>query len=77
MNAPHPPVVLMATGVHWGMSTATPEATECRHRATHYVSPQRPPGQQAYKQQSTNTPAKLAILMAMAMRWYVTAHIAQ
>jgi hypothetical protein len=60
------------------MSRATPEATGCWHRATNCsVLPQRPPGQQAYKQQSTNTPAKLAILMAMAMRGYVTAHIAQ
>jgi hypothetical protein len=35
------------------------------------------PGQQANKQQSTNIPTKLAVLMAMAMRRYVTAHIAQ
>jgi hypothetical protein len=35
------------------------------------------PGQQAYKQQSTNTRAKMAILMAMVMRRYVTARIAQ
>jgi hypothetical protein len=35
------------------------------------------PGQQANKQQSTNTPTKLAILMAMAMRRYVTARIAK
>ncbi len=41
------------------------------------VLPQRLPWQQAYKQQSTNTPAKLAILMAMAMRRYVTARVAQ
>jgi hypothetical protein len=34
------------------------------------------PGQQANKQQSTNTPKKVAILMAMAMRRYVTARIA-
>jgi hypothetical protein len=70
-NAPHPPAVLMAMAVRQsntdgiarcGMSTATPEATGCRHWATTYsVSPQRLPGQQAYKQQSTNTPAKLAI----------------
>jgi hypothetical protein len=57
-----------------GMSKATPKATGRRHRATtHYVSPQRPPGQQANKQQSTNTPKEVAVLMAMAMRWYVTA----
>jgi hypothetical protein len=86
-NAPYPPAILMAMavrrsntdGIAWcGMSTATPEATGRRHRAiTHSVLPQRLPGQQAYKQQSTNTPAKLAILMAMVMRRYVTARIAQ
>ncbi len=60
------------------MSRATPEAAGCRHRATTCsVLPQRPPGQQAYSQQSTNTRAKMAILMAMAMRRYVTARIAQ
>jgi hypothetical protein len=60
------------------MSRATPEATGCRHRmTTHYVLPQWPPGQQANKQQSTNTPKKVAVLMAMAMRRYVTARIAQ
>ncbi len=86
-KAPHPPAILMATAVHccntdgiaWcSMSRATPEATGCWHwAATHSVLPQRLPGKQAYKQQSTNTPAKLAILMAMAMRRYVTVHIAQ
>ncbi len=61
-----------------GMSRATLEATGRRHWATTCsVSPQQPPGQQANKQQSTNTPKKLAVLMAMAMRWYVTAHIAR
>ena len=61
-----------------GISRATPEATGRRHRATtHSVLPQRPPGQQAYKQQSTNTPKKVAVLMAMAMHRYVTACIAQ
>jgi hypothetical protein len=86
-NAPHLPAISMATAVRrsntdgiaqCGMSTATPEATGRRHRATTCsVSPQWPPGQQAYKRQSTNTPAKLAILMAMAMRRYVTTHIAR
>jgi hypothetical protein len=86
-NAPHPPAILMATAVRRSntdgiaqcrMSTATPEATGCRHRVTTCsVLPQWPPGQQAYKQQSTNTPAKLAILMAMAMRQYVTERIAR
>ncbi len=86
-NAPHPPAVSMATAVRrsdtdgiarCGMSRATPEATGRHHRATtRYVSPQQPPGQQANKQQSTNTPKKGAVLMAMAMRRYVTARIAQ
>ncbi len=86
-NAPHPPAISMATAVRrsdtdsisqWGMSTATPEATGHRHWVTTCpILPQWPPGQQAYKQQSTNTPAKLAILMAMAMHRYVTAHIAR
>ncbi len=60
------------------MSRATPKATGHRHRVTtRYVLPQRTPGQQANKQQSTNTPKKVAVLMAMAMRRYVTACIAQ
>ncbi len=85
-NAPHPPAVSIATAVRrsntdgiaqCGMSRATSEATGCRHWATtHSVLPQRPPGQQANKQQSTKTPKKLATLMTMAMRRYVTAHIA-
>jgi hypothetical protein len=66
------------TGVICGMSRATLEATGCRHwETTCSVSPQRLPGQQANKQQSTNTPKKLAVLMAMAMRQYVTAHVAR
>jgi hypothetical protein len=86
-NAPHPPAVSMATAVRWSdtdgiaqcsMSRATPEATGGWHWATTCsVLPQRPPGQQANKQQSTNTPAKLAISMAMAMRRYVTTRISQ
>jgi hypothetical protein len=60
-----------------GMSRATLEATGRWHWATCSVLPQRPPGQQAYKQQSTNTPAKMAILMAMAMHRYVIARITQ
>ncbi len=86
-NAPHPLAVSMATAVRWsntdsiaqcGMSRATLEATGHRHWATNRsILPQRPPGQQAYKQQSTNTPAKLAVLMAMAMRRYKTACISQ
>jgi hypothetical protein len=86
-NAPRLPPVSMATAVRrsnpdgiarCGTSRATLEATGCCHQATTcYVSPQWPPGQQANKQQSTNTPKKVAILMAMAMRRYITAHIAQ
>ncbi len=84
-NAPCPPAVSMATAVHrsntdgiaqWGMSRATLEATgRCHWVTTCYVLPQRPPGQQANKQQSTNTPKKVGVLMAMAMRRYVTARI--
>ncbi len=60
------------------MSRATPEAFGRRHWATtHSVLPQQPPGQQANKQQSTNTPTKLTVLMAMAMHQYITAQIAQ
>jgi hypothetical protein len=39
------------------------------------VSPQRLPRQQANKQQSTNAPKKVAVLIAMAMHRYVTVHI--
>jgi hypothetical protein len=87
MNAPHLPAVSMATAVRrsntdgiaqCGMSRATPEATGRHHRVTTcYVSPQRPPGQQTNKQQSTNTPKKLAVLMTILMHRYVTAHIAR
>ena len=60
------------------MSRATPEATGHQHRATtRSVSSQRPPGQQSTKQQSNNTPTKLTVLMAIAMRRYNTAHIAR
>ncbi len=86
-NAPRPLAVLMAMAVRrsntdgiaqCGMSRATPEATGCRHWATtHYLLPQQLPGQQANKQQSINTPEKVAILMAMTMRWYVTVCIPQ
>jgi hypothetical protein len=86
MNAPHLPAILIATAVRWsntdgiaqcGMSRATLEATECLHWATTCsVLPQHPPGQQANKQQSTNTPTKLAAAMAIKMRRYNTAHIA-
>ncbi len=85
-NAPCPLAVLMTTAVYrsdtdgiaqCGMFRATPEAAgRCYRATTCYVSPQRPPGQQANKQQSTNTPKMVAVLMAMAMRRYVTACIA-
>ncbi len=86
-HVPPPSVILMAMavrrsntdGIAWcGMSRATLEATGHRHRATTCSAlPQRPPGQQAKKQQSTNTPKKLDVLMAMAMHQYVAAHTAQ
>ncbi len=61
-----------------GMSRATPEATGRWHRATTCsVSPQQLPGQQVNKQQSTNAPKKVAVLMAMRTRRYVTVHIAR
>jgi hypothetical protein len=53
-------------GSHW----IPPSATTCS------ILPQQLPGQQAKKQQSTNTPTLLAILMAMKMRQYNTACIA-
>jgi hypothetical protein len=60
------------------MSRATLEVTGRRHRVTSCsVLPQRPPGQQATKQQLTNTPKKLAVLMAAAVRRYNTPRIAQ
>ena len=77
--------ILMAMQMRWSnergvaqysKSRATLDAPGSRHQATTcYVLPQRPPGQQANKQQSTNTPKKVAVLMAMAMRRYVTARI--
>ncbi len=86
-NAPCLPAISMAmvvrrsntNGIAWcGMSRATPEATGRRHWVTtRYVLPKWPPGQQANKQQSTNTPKKVGVLMAMAMRQYITARIAQ
>jgi hypothetical protein len=61
-----------------GMSRATLEATGHRHWATtRSVLPQRLPGQQTNKQQSTNQPKKLAVLMAAVVRRYNTARISQ
>jgi hypothetical protein len=60
------------------MSRATLEATGHHHRVTTCsILPRRLPGQQANKQQSTNTLTLLAFLMAMAMSWYNTARVAQ
>ncbi len=61
------------------MSRATLEATGRRHWATTCsILPQRPPaGQQANKQQSTNTPKKVAMLMAAAVHQYNTVCIAR
>ncbi len=59
-------------------SRATLDAPGSRHWATTCsVLPQQLPGQQANKQQSTNTPKKEPILIAKAMRRYVTACIAR
>ncbi len=86
-NAPPLLAISMATAVlrgntdgiaQCGTSKATLEATGgCHQATTHSVSPRQPPRQQANKQSSTNTPTLLAILMAMAMCWYVTARIVQ
>ena len=86
-KAPCPPAILIAMVVrqcdtkriaHCSMPRATSEANGCRHMVTTCsVSPQRPPGQQANKQKSTNTPTKLAILMAIASRRYNAVRIAQ
>ncbi len=86
-HVPPPLAVSMAMAVRWcntkriaqcSMSRATLEATGRHHRATtHSILPQRPPGQQANKQQSTNTPKKVAIFMAVAVHQYNTACIAQ
>ncbi len=59
-------------------SRATLDAPgSCHWATTCSVLPQQPPGQQANKQQSTNPPKKVAVLMAMAMHRYITACIAQ
>ncbi len=87
MNVPHQPAVSMALVVRrnntdsitqCSMSRATWEDTGRHHQVTTCsVSPQRPPGQQAYKQQSTNVPKRLAISMATAVHGYNTTHIVQ
>jgi hypothetical protein len=87
MNAPPSRAVLKALRMRrsntdsiaqCGISRAIPEATGRRHQATtRSVLPQRPPGQQANKQQSTNDSKKVAVLTAMATHRYVTVHIAR
>ncbi len=78
--------ISMAMRAHWSNERGIAQCRKfratldapgsCQWATTCSKLPQRPPGQQANKQQSTNTPKKVAILMAMAMRRYVTAHIA-
>ena len=61
----------------YSMTRASPEATECRHRATtRSVSPRRPPKQQQTKWRCKIHPPLLAILMYAVVRRYYTAHIA-
>ncbi len=55
------------SGSHWTPTRAT----------TCSVSPQQPPEQQANKQQSTNTPKKVAMLMAVVVPRYNTVCIAR
>ncbi len=79
--------ILMAMRMHWSNDCgiaqcsklrATLDAPGSRHQATTCsVLPQQPPGQQANKQQSTNTPNKVAMFMAAAVCRYNTARIAQ
>jgi hypothetical protein len=61
-----------------GRSRATLEAPGRQHQATTCsVLPHWLPEQQANKQQSTNTPKKVAMLMAAAVRRYNTMRNAQ
>ncbi len=86
-NAPPSRPVSKALRMHWSntdgiarciMSRATSEATgRCRWATSCSVLPQRLPEQQGNKQQSTNTPKKVAMLMAAAVHRYNTACIAQ
>ncbi len=86
-NVPPLQAISMAMRTRWSnergiarcsKSKATIDAPGSCHRATtHSVSPQRPPGQQANKQQSTNTPKKVAMFMAAAVRRYNTSRIAR
>ncbi len=86
MNVPPSQAILMAMQTRWSnergitrcsKSRATLDAPGSHHQATtHFKSPQRPPGQHANKQQSTNTPKKVAMFMAAAVRRYNTVRIA-
>ncbi len=86
-NAPPPRPVLKALRMRWsntdgiawcGMSRATSEAPGRQNWATtRSVLPQWLPEQQANKQQSTNTPKKVAMLMTAAVHRYNTARIAR
>ncbi len=79
--------ILMAVWMRWSnergiarcsKSRATLDAPGGRHRVTTCsVLPKRPPGQQANKQQSTNTPRKVAMFMAKAVHQYSNARIAR
>ncbi len=63
---------------HWTASRALLEATgHCHGSATCSVSPRRPPGWQQTKQWWQNAPTLLAVLMAVVVRGYNTAHINQ
>ncbi len=86
MNVPPLQAILMVMWTRWSnergiaqcsKSRATLDAPGSRHRVTTCsLLPQQPPGQQANKQQSTNTPKKVAMFMAAAVRRYNTARIA-
>ncbi len=86
-NVPPLQAILMAIWTRWSntrsiarcsMSTAIPKATGRHHQVTTpSVLLQRLPGQQQTKIQQKHKPTLLAVLMAMAIRWYVTARIAQ
>ncbi len=86
-NAPPLQAILMAMRRHWSdacgiaqwrMSRAISEVTRCRHWATtRSVLLPRTPGQQSTTQRWINTPTLRVVSMAIAMRRYDTAHIAQ
>ncbi len=87
MNVPPSQAISMAMRMHWSNERGIARCTKsratlyapgsCHQPTTCSISPQRPPGQQANKQQSTNTPKKVAMFMAVAVRRYNDAHIAQ